>query len=271
MADATCCTGNAVLSYGAALYVGDPAVTAGTPSWFCVGGLVDFSGPDTSRAEIDVTTLCSTAKEYVMDLKDNGSLSLTLQTRLGNAGQKILMENLDSEDYLNFKLVLPDDGYGNGEVVMEFRGSVQSFPIQGSQGAVLTSTVTLRISGDVTTTMPTVRKTVTISPTVLTEDEANNGAVTGTVAVTLTGETFAGTVNGDVPGVSFSGTPDGLTASCRKTGDATAIIAFAGTATTHDSGTTAQVSVTFTDASFTGGSAADVTNATGLSVTINFI
>ena len=154
MPDATCCTGNAVLSYGAALFVGDPAVTGDTPSWVCVGGLVDFSGPDTSRAEIDVTTLCSTAKEYVMDLKDNGSLSLTLQTRLGNAGQKILMQNLDSEDYLNFKLLLPDDGYGNGEVSIEFKGSVQSFPIQGSQGAVLTSTVTLRISGDLAITYP---------------------------------------------------------------------------------------------------------------------
>lgn len=155
MADPTCCTGNAVLAYGSALYVEDPATSTTPPTWVCIGGLVDFSGPDTTRAEIDVTTLCSTAKEYVMDLKDNGSLSLTLQTRLGNQGQQILRDNLDSEENLNFKLVLPDDGYGAGEVTAEFKANVQSFPIQGSQGAVLTSTVNLRITGDVTFTYPT--------------------------------------------------------------------------------------------------------------------
>ena len=63
------CDGAAVLSYGAKLRVKDPA----TNTKIDVGGLTDFNGPQTSRGEIETTTLCSTSKEYALDLKDNGT------------------------------------------------------------------------------------------------------------------------------------------------------------------------------------------------------
>jgi hypothetical protein len=140
------CDGAAVLSYGAKLQVEDPANSG---IFIDVGGVTDFNGPQTSRAEIDATTLCSTAKEYVLDLKDLGTFTSTMQTRYGDPAQQILLANMDGTEALNFKLILPDDGYGNGPVTITFSGRVQSFPVQGAMGQVITTSLTIRISGDV--------------------------------------------------------------------------------------------------------------------------
>ena len=142
--------GAAVLSYGAKLRVKDPS--NGTK--IDVGGLTDFSGPQTSRGEIETTTLTSTAKEYALDLKDLGTFTSTMQTRYGDPAQQILLANMDSTDTLEFELVLPDDGYGNGPVTLDFDGRVQSFPVQGSMGQVITTSLSIRITGDVAFTFP---------------------------------------------------------------------------------------------------------------------
>jgi len=76
------------------------------------------------------------------------------EMRYGDPAQQILLENMDSTDTLNFKLILPDDGYGNGEVTLTFKGRVQSFPVQGSMGAVITTSLSIRITGDVTFDFP---------------------------------------------------------------------------------------------------------------------
>jgi len=144
------CEGAAVLSYGATLQVKDPD----TDAWLCVGGLTDFSGPQTTRGEIETTTLCSPAKEYALDLKDLGSFTSTMQTRYGDPAQQVLLENMDGTDTLPFKLELPDDGYGNGTVEIDFSGRVQSFPVQGSMGQVITTSLSIRITGDVKYTFP---------------------------------------------------------------------------------------------------------------------
>lgn len=144
--------GNAVIAYGAKLYVEDPD-TAG--SKLLVGGLTDFNGPQVSRNEIDVTTLESTAKEYALDLKDYGTFTSTMQTRYGDPSQQILLKNMDSPDPLSFELVLPDDGYKNGEVTIAFQARVQSFPVQGSPGQAITTSLSLRITGDAKFTFPT--------------------------------------------------------------------------------------------------------------------
>ncbi len=142
--------GAAVLSYGAKLQVEDIA----TGTYIDVGGLTDFNGPQTSRAEIDTTTMGSTAKEYALDLKDMGTFTSTMQTRYGDPAQRILLENMDSAEALNFKLILPDDGYGKGAVTLSFKGRVQSFPVQGSMGQVITTALTIRITGDVAFDLP---------------------------------------------------------------------------------------------------------------------
>ena len=145
------CDGAAVLAYGSKLQVEDPS----TDTFIDVGGLTDFNGPQTSRGEIETTTLCSTAKEYALDLKDLGTFTSTMQTRYGDPAQQILLENMDSTETLKFKLILPDDGYGNGVVTLSFAGRVQSFPVQGSMGQVITTSLSIRITGDVDIDLPT--------------------------------------------------------------------------------------------------------------------
>ena len=67
----------------------------------------------------------------------------------GDPAQQILLANMDSADTLNFDLILPDDGYGKGPVTITFDGRVQSFPVQGSMGQIITTNLSIRITGDV--------------------------------------------------------------------------------------------------------------------------
>ena len=62
---------------------------------------------------------------------------------------------MDSTETLEFELVLPDDGYGNGQVTLGFKGRVQSLPIQGSMGLlVIITSLSIRITRDVEFTFP---------------------------------------------------------------------------------------------------------------------
>lgn len=138
--------GYAVVSHGANLQVKEFETDA---EYMDVGGFVDFNGPQTSRGEIDKTTLRSSAKEFDLDLKDHGAFTASLQTIMGNPAQKLLIKGLDAAKPYHFRLSVPDDGYGNGPVHIEFAALVQSFPISGAVGQLVTTSLSLRITGDV--------------------------------------------------------------------------------------------------------------------------
>lgn len=262
------CDGAAVLSYGSLLQVQDP----GTGDYIDVGGLTDFNGPQTSRGEIETTTLCDTAKKYALDLKDLGSFTSTMQTRYGDPAQQILLANMDSTQTLAFKLILPDDGYGGGVVTIMFDGRVQSFPVQGSMGQVITTSLSIRITGDVTYDLPTVQgANVHYSTFTLNESAANDGAVAGVISAVLTGDTFAGADGDAITAVSFSGVPAGLTPHAQKINSTTAVINFSGNATNHAEQDTTEVTFSFGDAAFTTGPASAISGATGRTITINFV
>lgn len=148
---ATNCDGAAVVSYGVKLQV---KATEAATEYLDIGGLTDFNGPQISRGEIDATTLCDTAKKFVLDLKDNGTFTATIQTRVGDPAQQLLIEGLDSTTPYYFRLSLPDDGYGNGEVTIDFTAMVQAFPVSGGNGALITTSLSLRITGDITWDFP---------------------------------------------------------------------------------------------------------------------
>ena len=262
------CDGAAVLSYGAKLRVKDPA----TNSKIDVGGLTDFNGPQTSRGEIETTTLCSTAKEYALDLKDMGTFTSTMQTRYGDPAQQILLNNMDSTETLEFDLVLPDDGYGNGEVILTFDGRVQSFPVQGSMGQVITTSLSIRITGDVRFDFPASQGThLAYSTFVLNESADDDGAVSGVISVVLSGDTFAGTDGDEITAVTFADTPAGLTGHVQKINATTAVINFSGNATNHEEEDKAKIALSFLDAAFTTGPASAINGAANRQITINFV
>jgi len=64
-----------------------------------------------------------------------------MQTRYGDPAQQILPDNMDRTGTLECEFTLPDDGYSNGLVTITFNGRVQSLPIQGSMGQVITTSL----------------------------------------------------------------------------------------------------------------------------------
>lgn len=259
--------GEAIVSYGAHLSVKDPS----TLQWQDIMGLVSWEGPQVARGEIETTRLDSPAKEYALDLKDNGTFTATMQTLFGAPSQRILAANLDSPNTLEFRLYLPDDGFGAGEVICGFLARVSGFPISGSQGQVITTNLSLRITGDLTWIYPDASAAHLVWSThVLNEDSANGGAVAGIVSVILNVDTFDGDDGDEVAGVTYSGVPAGLTAKAVKVSDSTVYLAFEGAATAHSADDSAAVTVSFGDAAFTTGPAAAIGNSKGQVIFINY-
>lgn len=120
------------------------------------------------------------------------------------------------------------------------------------------------------TELPQVFGALTYSSTILRENANNDGTLVGQIVLTLSNDTFKGAV-GDALG-KVTNTPAGLTASLTKASDTTAILKFNGAATSNASANNvANLTVTLDNAVFTGGKAANITNATKTDLQINFI
>ena len=63
-----------LLSQGTGIYLND--LTASPVAFAEIGQVMTISGPDGSASEIDVTNLASSAKEFVIGLPDEGSVSM---------------------------------------------------------------------------------------------------------------------------------------------------------------------------------------------------
>jgi len=103
-----------------------------------------FTAFDGSAAEIDVTNLQSTAKEFRLGLQDNGNLSLDLNYLPGDAGQDLVRGAKASREIQDFKLTYSD------ATISTFQAFVASAPRSGGVDAVVETNFTIRISGDVT-------------------------------------------------------------------------------------------------------------------------
>ena len=100
-----------------------------------------------TAAEIDTTTLCSTAKEYVMGLKDEGSMTLSVPYDPADVGQKRLQYLRDNQEIGAFKVTLVDSGAEE----WTFSGYVTAAPLGDvTPDTVYTMTFTIRISGAIT-------------------------------------------------------------------------------------------------------------------------
>jgi hypothetical protein len=110
---------------------------------------------------------------------------------------------------------------------------------------------------------------LTYSATTFDEAAANDGSISSTITITLSGDTFTGS-NGAALG-AVTNVPAGLTASLVRTSTTTATLSFTGNATTHTNDRDiSNLTVTFGNADFTGGSASAVTGATRNDLVINF-
>lgn len=128
---------------GTKLYRG---TSTGSPEVFAeVINITDFSGPSPSRPEIDTTNLSSTAKEYLLGLKDHGTIQFSGNLAPGNTVHQTIMEDdLDANTARNWKVT-----FAGGESAV-FAAFVQGFPLQGSKDGIVTYSLTLRITGEIT-------------------------------------------------------------------------------------------------------------------------
>lgn len=103
-----------------------------------------FTGFDGKAAEIDVTSLQSTAKEFVMGLQDFGSLNLDVNHLSSDTGQDALRTAKAAQSKLNFRATFSDTS------TVTFSAYVLSNPLKGGVDAALEASFQLRITGEPT-------------------------------------------------------------------------------------------------------------------------
>src|SRR3954466_4489659 len=121
------------------------AADDGSPiTYTAVGEVVSFNGFDGKAAEIDVTHLQSTAKEFLMGLQDFGSFSIEVSYLPADAGQVAMRAAKASRDRQIFRCTFSDSS------TAVFNGYVLSNPVSGGVDAKVNGSFDIRITGSVT-------------------------------------------------------------------------------------------------------------------------
>lgn len=130
--------------------------TLGTPAgeFIRVGGVSSITDIRSGTAtEIDVSDLQSTAKEFVLGLADNGSMTLSGFYDPNDEGQRTLETLRETSASNAFRVGVRNAlsvGSPTGFTTLSFTGFVQTFPISLGVDQAVTFTVTVRITGAIT-------------------------------------------------------------------------------------------------------------------------
>jgi hypothetical protein len=136
-----------ISAQGSTFEVIDPVASPDT--FVLVGNFRGATGVRSgSRTEIDVTDHQSQAKEYLLGLKDSGSMQLNVLYDPNDAGQIILENLLNSTVANGFRLAVPNPAVSPPFTTLSFNGFVQQFPLENPVDGALTGTVTIRVTGD---------------------------------------------------------------------------------------------------------------------------
>lgn len=111
-----------------------------------IPNIVSIDGPGGSASEIDVTNLSSSAKEFKIGLKDEGTIGVEMNYDPTNAQHTGLLTDRDNRTLRSFKVVLTD----SGAEVWSFQAYVQEARLSVQPDSVTKLNATLRISGPVT-------------------------------------------------------------------------------------------------------------------------
>jgi hypothetical protein len=127
--------------------IGLDDASASPLSYTTITGLTDINGPDGSAPEYDITSLASTAREYRMGLHDEGNITLSGFYNPDDTGQTEAQTARKNRTKKSFKVSESD----SPETTHTFDGYVTGFSIGRSRDQVATVDITIRITGDVTT------------------------------------------------------------------------------------------------------------------------
>ena len=110
-----------------------------------VGQVVSYNGPTGSAAKIDVTHLASTAKEFIMGIRDEGELSFDAVYDPADVGQVVLFNDRASRTKRNWLITLQDASSNR----IKGQGYCTGFAITGSVDDAMRATYTIAITGAV--------------------------------------------------------------------------------------------------------------------------
>lgn len=118
---------------------------AGT--WLPVGEITNFDGPGGDSPEIDTTHLQSTAREYILGLKDEGDFTFDANLVPDDAGQVFVRQCRDANPppAVPWRLTLTDAG----TTQLTFLARVKGFRMSGGTDDKVGVAVSLRITGAV--------------------------------------------------------------------------------------------------------------------------
>ena len=131
---------NAILAQGTVFKV---SADGSPPSYAAIPEITTIGGPDGSAPTIDVTDLDSTAREYVLGLKDEGAFSLSIHYIPANAVHAQLRAAWAARTKLRFQMIFTD----TGTTVWEFSGYVTGFAGNAAVDTVIEATVGIKITG----------------------------------------------------------------------------------------------------------------------------
>ena len=94
--------------------------------------------------QIEVSTICSTKKEFEQGLGDSGTLQLDFNWAGLETVQTALRDAETSGDQIAFRVTMPNEG---GQVVMI--GTVQQTSFQGAVNGVYTGSAQIKLSGEI--------------------------------------------------------------------------------------------------------------------------
>ena len=129
-------------SSGYNAYASGGTATPLTYSAFCE--LTGIDQQDGTSDEIDVTTVCSTAKEFEVGLSDSGTLTLNYNYSPTSDVQAAFRAAKKLSEEVVVRVVMPNSG---GTIVMV--GKVQQSSFSGSNGTVYTGNTQLKLTGEI--------------------------------------------------------------------------------------------------------------------------
>ena len=134
---------SALSSQGMTIGIGNGA----SPEVFTtIAEVKGIDGPGGQTAEIDVTDLSSTAKEFVLGLQDEGDITLDMNYIPSNTQHALLRTLRGSGDENNFRISFTDSPV----TTWTFGARVKGFSISNAVDNVTGLSVTLRVTGTIT-------------------------------------------------------------------------------------------------------------------------
>lgn len=121
--------------------------TAEAAVWVAGCEAKSFNGFDGQAAEIDCTTLCSTAREFLPGLQDFGSFNFDVNLVPNDPFQMEVNEAKAAREKRLFKLELAPDEDGV-QFAYVFEAFVRQFTISGGVDQAVAGSVVLRITGE---------------------------------------------------------------------------------------------------------------------------